>query len=151
MTARRLRMPTSQLPGATDYTGVWPHLVDRTKPGFLMVTPDGRRFANESQNYRDLVIEMIDAFEERGTDTAWLIADHRAVKRWGIGFVRPFPIPRGRYIKNGYLKRGKTHARSLPTSPRSEPPAHADAQAMTWTMSSTCEHSIQTLQILIEI
>lgn len=101
-------MPTSKLPDATDDTGVWPHLVDRTKPGFLMVTPDGRRFANESQNYRDLVLEMIEAFDSRGTDTAWLIADHRAVKRWGIGFVRPFPIPRGRYIKNGYLKRGNT-------------------------------------------
>ncbi|MCL7466121.1 FAD-dependent oxidoreductase [Phaeovulum sp. NW3] len=101
-------MPTSQLPGATDFTGVWPHLVDRTKPGFIMVTPDGRRFANESCSYRDLIPEMLRAFEERGTDTAWLIADHRAVKRWGIGFVRPFPIPHGKYLRNGYLKRGKT-------------------------------------------
>ncbi|GKY89596.1 FAD-dependent oxidoreductase [Sinisalibacter aestuarii] len=101
-------MPTSQLPGASDFTGVWPHLVDRTKPGFMMVTPDGRRFANESCSYRDLIPEMLRAFEERGTDVAWLIADHRAVKRWGIGFVRPFPIPHGTYLRNGYLKRGQT-------------------------------------------
>lgn len=101
-------MPTSQLPGATDETGVWPHLVDRNKPGFLMVLPDGRRFLNESENYRDLGLHMIDAFEERGTDTAWLIGDHRAIKRWGIGFVRPFPIPHGHYVRSGYLKRGKT-------------------------------------------
>lgn len=101
-------MPTSKLPDAKDFTGVWPHLVDRTKPGFILVTPDGRRFVNESRNYRDLVPEMLEAFETRGTDTAWLIADGRAVKRWGIGFVRPFPIPHGSYIRNGYLKRGRT-------------------------------------------
>ncbi|MBV0911044.1 FAD-dependent oxidoreductase [Anianabacter salinae] len=101
-------MPTSKLPGATDDTGVWPHLVDRNKPGFLMVTPDGRRFVNESENYRDLGLHMIDAFEERGTDTCWLIGDRRAIRRWGIGFVRPFPILHGHYVRSGYLKQGKT-------------------------------------------
>ncbi|SPJ26048.1 FAD-dependent oxidoreductase [Palleronia abyssalis] len=101
-------MPTSKLPDATDFTGVWPHLVDRNKPGFIMVTPDGRRFANESENYRDLGLDMIATFEARETDTCWLIGDRRAVRRWGMGFVRPFPIPHGHYVRSGYLKRGET-------------------------------------------
>jgi succinate dehydrogenase/fumarate reductase flavoprotein subunit len=101
-------MPTSKLPGATDFTGVWPHLVERTKPGFIMVLSDGRRFCNESAPYHDVVPEMIKAFDRTGLDACWMICDARALKRWGMGFVRPFPIPHGGYVRSGYLKRGRT-------------------------------------------
>lgn len=101
-------LPTSRLPGAVDQNGVWPHLTDRNKPGFIMVLPDGRRFANESAPYHDLVPAMLDAFESRGADRAFLIGDDRAIRRWGMGFVRPFPIPKGRYLRNGYLTRAAT-------------------------------------------
>ena len=73
-----------------------------------MVTPDGQRFANESVNYHDLVPQMLAAFAAKGTDQCWLIGDARAVSRWGIGFVRPFPIPHGGYLRSGYLKKGTT-------------------------------------------
>jgi len=101
-------LPTSRLPGAVDQNGVWPHLTDRNKPGFIMVLSDGKRFANESSPYHDIVPAMIEAFAARGTERAYLIGDDRAIRRWGMGFVRPFPIPKGRYLRNGYLTRAAT-------------------------------------------
>lgn len=103
-------MPVSQIPGVTGLDGVWPHLVDRMKPGFIAVTRNGRRFVNESSSYHHFVQGMIRANEENGEQEAigWLVADHRAVSRWGMGFVRPFPVPKGRYLRNGYLLRANT-------------------------------------------
>lgn len=101
-------LPTSRLPDARDQNGVWPHLTDRNKPGFIMVLSDGRRFCNESSPYHDIVPAMLEAFDARKTDQAYLICDDLAIRRWGIGFVRPFPIPKGKYLRNGYLTRGRT-------------------------------------------
>jgi succinate dehydrogenase/fumarate reductase flavoprotein subunit len=80
------------------------------KPGFIAVTRKGRRFANESGSYHHFIPGMIRANEEEGQTeaAAWLVADHRALTRWGMGFVRPFPVPRGRYLRNGYLLRANT-------------------------------------------
>ncbi len=35
--------------------GRFPHLVERAKPGLIMVLRDGRRFANEADSYHDLM------------------------------------------------------------------------------------------------
>ncbi|MEC7761991.1 MAG: FAD-dependent oxidoreductase [Pseudomonadota bacterium] len=101
-------MPVSKLPDVDDFTGVWPHLVDRYKPGFIMVLPDGRRFANESASYHDLGREMIAAMETRGADHAWIIGDARAVRQWGIGHVKPWPMPMGRLVQSGYVLMAKS-------------------------------------------
>jgi succinate dehydrogenase/fumarate reductase flavoprotein subunit len=101
-------MPVSVIPGSKDFTGVWPHLVDRQKPGFLTVRPDGRRFGDESSAYHDFVPQMIQASEGDDSAWAWLIGDAAAVKKWGIGLVRPFPIPHGQHLRSGYLKREDT-------------------------------------------
>ena len=105
-------MPVSTLPGSTGVEGVWPHLVERMKPGYISVTRNGRRFVDESSSYHHFVQGMIAAAEREGQAeaAAWLIADHRAVRRWGMGFVRPFPIPMSTYLRNGYLLRGRTLA-----------------------------------------
>jgi succinate dehydrogenase/fumarate reductase flavoprotein subunit len=105
-------MPVSQIPGVTGIEGVWPHLVDRMKPGFIAVSRKGRRFVDESSSYHHFVPGMIRASQEEGETeaTAWLVADHRAVRRWGMGFVRPFPVPMGRYLRNGYLVRANSLA-----------------------------------------
>ena len=105
-------MPVSMLPGATGVEGVWPHLVERMKPGYISVTRSGRRFVDESSSYHHFVQGMIDASEREGQSeaAAWLIADHRSIRRWGMGFVRPFPIPMGHYLRRGYLLRGRTLA-----------------------------------------
>jgi succinate dehydrogenase/fumarate reductase flavoprotein subunit len=103
-------MPVSKLPDATDFTGIWPHLVDRQKPGFIMVLSNGKRFVDEATSYHDLVPAMVTAFEAEKLDACWLLADARALKRWGMGFVRPFPIPHGHYERSGYLLKGRTLA-----------------------------------------
>jgi succinate dehydrogenase/fumarate reductase flavoprotein subunit len=41
---------------------------------------------------------------------AWLIADHRAMRRYGLGFAKPFPFPLRPYLRMGYLLRGATPA-----------------------------------------
>lgn len=101
-------MPVSVLPDARDFTGVWPHLIDRQKPGFIAVRPDGRRFGDESSAYHDLVPQMIGASAGDTGAWAWLIGDAAAVRKWGIGMVRPFPIPHGRHIRSGYVKKAAT-------------------------------------------
>jgi len=105
-------MPVSKKPGVPGTAGVWPHVVDRMKPGFIAVSRSGRRFVDESSSYHHFVPGMIRASELEGEKeaAAWLIADARAVRRWGMGFVRPFPVPKGEYIRNGYLMRGRTLA-----------------------------------------
>lgn len=98
-------MPVSVMPGRAGENGVWPHLVDRQKPGFLSVMKNGKRFADESSAYHDMIPALVQACEQAGYDeaSAWLIGDARGVKRWGIGAVRPFPVPHGGHLRSGYL------------------------------------------------
>jgi succinate dehydrogenase/fumarate reductase flavoprotein subunit len=35
---------------------------------------------------------------------AWFIADRRAIRRYGLGMVRPWPVPMGWWIKSGYVQ-----------------------------------------------
>jgi succinate dehydrogenase/fumarate reductase flavoprotein subunit len=42
------------------------------------------------------------------TPACWLIADHRAQRRYGLGWSKPFPFPVGPYLRAGYLKRAAT-------------------------------------------
>ena len=103
-------MPVSVIPGKTGTDGVWPHLVDRQKPGFISVTRHGKRFTDESANYHDYVPDLIRACDGEDEVYGWIVADARAVKRWGIGVVRPWPVPKGQHLASGYLKRGNTIA-----------------------------------------
>ena len=46
---------------------------------------------------------------EGETETAcWLICDHATIRKYGLGFAKPSPVPLGKYISNGYLQWGKT-------------------------------------------
>ncbi|MFZ2101991.1 MAG: FAD-binding protein, partial [Oricola sp.] len=43
------------------------------------------------------------------TETAaWLICDHPTVRKYGLGYAKPAPIPIARFVSNGYLKSGRT-------------------------------------------
>jgi len=86
--------------------GVMPHFIDRAKPGVIAVTRAGVRFANEGNSYHDFVQEMMKATRSGEEIAAFLICDHRALRRYGLGCVPPFPMPIGRHIRSGYLKRG---------------------------------------------
>jgi succinate dehydrogenase/fumarate reductase flavoprotein subunit len=90
--------------------GVMPHFIDRAKPGVIAVTADGQRFTNEGNSYHDFVKEMVAACANRPEISAYLICDHRTLRKYGLGCVAPFPLPIGQYLRTGYLKRGSTLA-----------------------------------------
>src|SRR5258708_8134148 len=90
--------------------GVMPHFIDRAKPGVIAVTRDGKRFANEGNSYHDFVQEMMKAAKPGEEITAYLLCDHRTLRKYGLGCVPPFPMPLGHHLKTGYLKRGTTLA-----------------------------------------
>jgi succinate dehydrogenase/fumarate reductase flavoprotein subunit len=103
-------IPVSLVPRRHGQAGVFPHLLDRYKPGLIAVDPDGKRFANEASSYHDVGQAMQAACAGRPETFAWLVADHRAVRRYGIGHVKPFPLPLWPHLRSGYLKRGRTPA-----------------------------------------
>jgi succinate dehydrogenase/fumarate reductase flavoprotein subunit len=39
-----------------------------------------------------------------------LLCDHTALRKYGLGCVAPFPLPIGRHLRSGYLRRGATLA-----------------------------------------
>jgi succinate dehydrogenase/fumarate reductase flavoprotein subunit len=101
--------PVSLLKNADGSVRPFPHLfLDRAKPGVIAVGHDGRRFVNEASSYHDFVQGLIGSLLDSGQRSAWLIADHRALRRYGLGAVHAFPAPVGRHLASGYLKTGRT-------------------------------------------
>ena len=90
--------------------GVMPHFIDRAKPGVIAVTATGRRFTNEGNSYHDFVQAMVKACAGERAITAWLLCDHKALRSYGLGCVPPAPMPIGRHLRSGYLRRGATVA-----------------------------------------
>ena len=88
--------------------GVMPHFIDRAKPGVIAVMRDGTRFANEGNSYHDFVQEMMKAARPGEEIAAFLLCDHRALRKYGLGCVPPFPMPLAHHLRTGYLKRGAT-------------------------------------------
>lgn len=95
-------MPVSRVPGK----GVFPHLLDRYKPGMIAVLSNGRRFTNESESYHDVGAAMVAS----GEAAAWLICDHRTIRKYGLGHAKPAPMPLWLWLRSGYLKKGRTLA-----------------------------------------
>ena len=102
-------VPVSKVPRAGGGFGLFPHFIDRAKPGVIAVTARGERFVNEGNSYHDFIQALLRACGD-GEVTAWLVTDHRALRAYGLGFVKPRPLPIGPHLDSGYLKR----ERSLP-------------------------------------
>lgn len=100
--------PVSLVPQAQGDPVAFPHLIDRQKPGFIAVTRKGRRFVNESESYHDFVRGLVQACAGEADSSAFLIADHRTIRRYGMGFVKPAPVPLFGYVRSGYLLRANT-------------------------------------------
>ena len=103
-------VPVSQTTRKDGTKGVMPHFIDRAKPGVIAVTLAGNRFANEGNSYHDFVQAMVAACRGEKEICAYLICDHRTLRKYGLGCVAPFPLPVGRHIRTGYLLRGRTLA-----------------------------------------
>lgn len=104
-------VPVSRVPRSDGTIGPFPHFVDRAKPGVIAVTRTGRRFVNEGNCYHDFCQALVKAHKGlSGEICAWLVCDHPTLRRYGLGHVKPFPVPIAHQLKNGYLKRGRTLA-----------------------------------------
>ncbi len=102
-------IPVSKVPYRDGSVGVFPHLIDRYKPGIIAVTANGRRFVNEADSYHDFGKALLKAIPQ-GEVMAYLISDHRSIRRYGLGAAKPFPLPLLPYLRSGYLLRGRTVA-----------------------------------------
>ena len=89
-------------------TGLYPHIIDRGKPGVIGVLADGRRFVNEAHGYYDYVSAMVKAVPPGAEVASWLVCDHAFQRRYPFGMSKPFPVPVWPYVRSGYLKRGRT-------------------------------------------
>jgi succinate dehydrogenase/fumarate reductase flavoprotein subunit len=109
--------PTSLVPRSDGSTGVMPHFIDRAKPGVIAVAADGHRFSNEAFSYHDFVQDLVKACKQRnlGEVMCWLICDHHHLREYGLGAVAKFPLPVGRHLRSGYLKRADTLAQLAQT------------------------------------
>ncbi|MCV2894307.1 FAD-dependent oxidoreductase [Lentibacter sp. XHP0401] len=97
--------PVSLIPENGGEPRPFPHLfLDRAKPGVIAVSPEGKRFVNEASSYHDFVSGM----HEANLASGWLVCDHRALRRYGLGPVRPSPAPYRQHLKSGYLKKAQT-------------------------------------------
>jgi succinate dehydrogenase/fumarate reductase flavoprotein subunit len=103
-------MPVTRVDFGGGEVGVFPHLLDRYKPGVIGVLRNGSRFTNESNSYHDVGAAMIKACADLPETAMWLICDRTALSKYGLGHVKPAPMPIGRFIRNGYLYEGKTLA-----------------------------------------
>jgi len=96
-------MPISLVPQPDGLQLPFPHLLDRYKPGVIAVLRNGKRFTNESNSYHDVGAAAISA-SGRAEVAFWLVADSRSIRKYGLGYVKPSPLPRGRHIASGYLQ-----------------------------------------------
>jgi len=81
---------------------VFPHFVlDRGKPGTLVVDGNGRRFVNEAISYHQFALEML--AHGKSAIPAFLIADAVALRKYGLGMVRPGGWGTRAALADGYL------------------------------------------------
>lgn len=99
--------PVSLVPRRNGPPGRFPHLVDRGKPGFIAVGADARRFTNEADCYHDFMNHLFARTPPGQEPEAWMICDHQAQRRFGIGWAKPWPFPLEYYRRCGYLREGR--------------------------------------------
>lgn len=95
--------PVSVVPRTDGSVAHFPHLAERAKPGLIAVTATGRRFTNEGDSYHDFMQDLLPACPP-GQVQAWLICDHRFIRHYGLGAVRPAPLPLSPWQASGYLR-----------------------------------------------
>lgn len=93
--------PSSIYPRRHGESGVFPHIImDRAKPGLIAVNRDGRRFTNEGASYHQFARAQYAA----NAVPCWLVCDHRFIRRYGLGAVRPRGFGLQHAIASGYIQ-----------------------------------------------
>ncbi|MDR5739611.1 MULTISPECIES: FAD-dependent oxidoreductase [unclassified Caballeronia] len=102
--------PVSVRKRADGTTAVFPHfLMDRGKPGMIVVDESGKRFLNENTSYHLFGIAMQKDDRASATVPAYLVTDSEGLRKYGLGMVRPGGKRLKPFIDDGYL----THAATL--------------------------------------
>ena len=126
-------------------TAVFPHIWDRAKPGIVAVNAAGRRFVDESVSYHRFTRAMYDSHKAVPTIPAWLVIDAGALRRYGLGMIRPHtPAP----VLRKYRRRPGTctaarrcgswrrRSASTRTAWSARWPTRTGSRARAWTRSS---------------
>jgi succinate dehydrogenase/fumarate reductase flavoprotein subunit len=87
---------------------LFPHLRQIGLPGLIAVDPQGKRFGNEALSYHDFGGRIISHYAGEKDVRAYLIADAKTMHKYGIGYAKPWPMPRGYFYRAGYLVKGRT-------------------------------------------
>ncbi|MFU8926136.1 FAD-dependent oxidoreductase [Acinetobacter puyangensis] len=86
------------------YKAIWPHIIlDRAKPGVIAVNPDGQRFVNEADSYHDFCMAQIKSNVGKNKIVSYLICDHTAIEKYGLGFVLPGAKKLNYFLQEKYL------------------------------------------------
>lgn len=101
-------MPVSRVPYPDGSIGAYPHVFDRGKPGIIAVRADGKRFVNESASYQEFVPAMVREQPPGSDISVYLVADHKAIRKYGLGFAKPAPMSLKPHLRSGYLLMGHT-------------------------------------------
>lgn len=99
--------PCSRVTRPDGSVGIYPHLLERGKPGIIAIGPDGHRFTNEANCYHLFQQGYFDTYSD-DQPVSWVIADHDAYRRWGLGWAKPAPFLNLRALKTGYLLKAKS-------------------------------------------
>jgi succinate dehydrogenase/fumarate reductase flavoprotein subunit len=85
-------------------TAVYAHLIDMSKPGCIAVNRRGLRFGNEAAQ------EFVEAMHRTGAVPAYLVADARFLKAYGLGMVFPGGMGLKKLLQAGYIVAAPTLA-----------------------------------------
>ncbi len=101
--------PASIRRGPDGSQTLWIHgHMDRGKPGLMAVDASGRRFVNEADSYHDFVMAMFGGGDRKPVVPAYLICDHRFIRKYGLGLVRPLVSRIAPFVRDGYLIRAES-------------------------------------------
>jgi succinate dehydrogenase/fumarate reductase flavoprotein subunit len=102
--------PVSLVPQRDGSPVPFPHFIDRGKPGVIAVDRRGKRFISEARSYHDFTPAMIEACAGDAEVEAYLVTDHRAFRRYGLGAAPPAPAPYKSWLRSSYLVSAPTIA-----------------------------------------
>lgn len=102
--------PAAWAPVSAVGDATFPHLVERGKAGLIAVDARGERFVDEAGDYHRFMRALLARHAPGQPVAAWLVADHRFQRRWGLGHSKPWPLPVSPWLQAGYLQRGHTLA-----------------------------------------
>lgn len=87
---------------------VYPHFVERSRPGVIAVQQDGRRFSSEAIGYHAFVQNWCASTAAGESPQAWLVCGWWSLVRFGLGMVKPGSLLPLYSLYRGYLKAGWT-------------------------------------------